>query len=242
MQINPLSSRARANARVEGPLHLQPITPVRRHFNPHFRTRGWSMPHRPSSKPSPPAKTMPPSGSTRQAAPALRRAACTCSTTWWSPPSCSPRAFSASPRADRCFSVAKLFFAYGLGNALYFPLAVGATSILWPGPPHAATCIRHHRASPADAVLLGADQLRHAAGAHASRRPRLRSLQIRLGVSAGEALPAALFERFKRRFGVEILDGIGSTETLHMFISNRPGSPAPAPAARSFPATRRPHR
>ena len=74
--------------------------------------------------------------------------------------------------ADRCFSVAKLFFAYGLGNALYFPFFVGATSILWPGPPLAANVYQRDREAPADAVLLGADRLRDAAGAHAIRPGR----------------------------------------------------------------------
>ena len=70
---------------------------------------------------------------------------------------------------DRCFSVAKLFFAYGLGNSMYFPFAVGATTILWPGAVAATDGIRDHRASPSHAVLLRADSLRDAAGAPLSR-------------------------------------------------------------------------
>jgi len=129
---------------------------------------------------------------------------------------------------DRCFSVAKLFFAYGLGNALYFPLAVGATSILWPGPPKPQKIfeiIEHHRPTlffsvPSNyANLLGCER--------SSTLPDFDLSSIRYGISAGEALPATLFRRFKERFGVEILDAIGSTEVLHMFIANRPGAVRP---------------
>jgi benzoate-CoA ligase family protein len=125
--------------------------------------------------------------------------------------------------ADRCFSVAKLFFAYGLGNALYFPLAVGATSILMPGPPLPANVyatIARHRPTLFSSVPTGyAMLLSHPGDFDLS--------SIRLAVSAGESLPASLYERFKQRFGVDILDGIGSTEVLHMFISNRPASIRP---------------
>ena len=124
---------------------------------------------------------------------------------------------------DRCFSVAKLFFAYGLGNAGYFPLAVGATSILSPGPPQAASVfavIERHRPTIFSSVPTGfAMLLAHPGDFDLS--------SVRLAVSAGEALPAPLYERFKQRFGVDILDGIGSTEALHMFMSNRPGAIRP---------------
>ena len=125
--------------------------------------------------------------------------------------------------ADRCFSVAKLFFAYGLGNAGYFPLAVGATSILWPGPPQAAqifATIERYRPTLFFSVPTGyAMLLAHAGEFDLS--------SIRLAVSAGEALPPALYERFRTRFGIEVIDGIGSTEALHMFISNHPGRSRP---------------
>jgi benzoate-CoA ligase len=123
---------------------------------------------------------------------------------------------------DRTFSVAKLFFAYGLGNALYFPLAVGATTILSPGPPAAARVfdvIERHQPTIFFSVPTNYGMLL----AH-TREPEFDLSSVRLAVSAGEALPPALFERFKRRFGLEILDGIGSTEALHMFIANRPGA------------------
>jgi benzoate-CoA ligase len=129
--------------------------------------------------------------------------------------------------ADRCFSVAKLFFAYGLGNALYFPLAVGAASVLWPGAPTPANIyavIERHRPTLLFSVPTGYGMLL----AHPEERREGGGTacdlsSVRLAVSAGEALPPALYERFKRRFGVDIIDGIGSTEVLHMFISNRPG-------------------
>jgi benzoate-CoA ligase len=119
--------------------------------------------------------------------------------------------------ADRCFSVPKLFFAYGLGNAGYFPLAVGATSILCPDPPTAAgvyRTIERHRPTLFFSVPTGYAMLLSQAG-------HFDLSSVRLAVSAGEALPGSLYERFKQRFGIDILDGIGSTEALHMFISNR---------------------
>jgi benzoate-CoA ligase family protein len=143
---------------------------------------------------------------------------------------------------DRCFSVAKLFFAYGLGNALYFPLAVGAASILWPGPPKPQKIfeiIERHRPTlffsvPSNyATLLAEVCSRDHMGTAAPGCPGAQGApdfdlsSIRYGISAGEALPAALFHRFKERFGVEILDAIGSTEVLHMFIANRPGAVRP---------------
>jgi benzoate-CoA ligase family protein len=140
--------------------------------------------------------------------------------------------------ADRTFSVAKLFFAYGLGNALYFPFAVGATTILWPGAPTPANVyavIERHKPTLFYSVPTGYGMLlahdRPASpklGDDADERRRDFDLSsIRLAVSAGEALPAALYDRFKQRFGIDILDGIGSTETLHMFISNRPDAIRP---------------
>ncbi|OFW23180.1 MAG: 4-hydroxybenzoate--CoA ligase [Acidobacteria bacterium RIFCSPLOWO2_02_FULL_65_29] len=133
--------------------------------------------------------------------------------------------------SDRCFSVAKLFFAYGLGNALYFPLAVGATSILWGGPPTPSNVYRvieRHRPTIFYSVPTGYGMLL----AHRSDHDLS---SIRVAVSAGEALPPALYERFKRRFGIEVLDGIGSTEALQTFISNRPGAIRPGSSGRLVP-------
>jgi len=123
---------------------------------------------------------------------------------------------------DRCFSVAKLFFAYGLGNAMYFPLAVGATTILWPGataPASVYDVIEQHRPTLFFSVPT------HYAMMLAHRREAgdFDLSSVRCAVSAGESLPPAVFTRFRERFGIEILDGIGSTEVLHIFISNRRG-------------------
>lgn len=123
---------------------------------------------------------------------------------------------------DCCFSVAKLFFAYGLGNALYFPFAVGACTVLMPGRPEPKrifeTC-----AATQPTLFFGVPTAYAAMLALAEKEPyQLDS--VRQGVSAGEALPKAVWERFKQRFGVEILDGIGSTEILHIFISNQAGA------------------
>jgi benzoate-CoA ligase len=127
---------------------------------------------------------------------------------------------------DRCYSVPKLFFAYGIGNGMYFPLAVGATSILFPGPPLPAnvySMIEAHRPTLFFSVPTGYAMML----SHQPPGPDFDLSTVRLAVSAGESLPAALYERFKARFGVDIIDGIGSTETLHMFIANRPGAIRP---------------
>jgi 4-hydroxybenzoate-CoA ligase len=123
---------------------------------------------------------------------------------------------------DRCFSVAKLFFAYGLGNAGYFPLAAGATSIVWSGsnaPPNVFRVI-----AQTNPTLFFSVPSNYAALLAYDAAPAGPLTGIRWAVSAGEALPTALYQRFKERFGLEILDAIGSTEALHMFIANRPGA------------------
>ena len=136
--------------------------------------------------------------------------------------------------ADRTFSVAKLFFAYGLGNALTFPFAVGATTILWPGPPtppNVYAQIERYKPTLFYSVPTNYGQLL----AHRRESADFDLGSIRQAVSAGEALPKALYDRFKERFGVEILDGIGSTEILHIFISNRPGRVRPGSAGQLVP-------
>lgn len=136
--------------------------------------------------------------------------------------------------SDRFFSVAKLFFAYGLGNGLYFPLSVGATSILLPGPPRPQDIfhiIERHR--PTLFFSVPSNYVKLLTYAAANRDLDLSS--IRHAVSAGEALPASVFYRFKERFGVEILDAIGSTEALHMMISNAPGQVRPGSSGKVLP-------
>ncbi len=135
---------------------------------------------------------------------------------------------------DRCFSVAKLFFAYGLGNSMYFPLSVGATTILWPGPltpPVVYDCIARYRPTLFFSVPTHYAMML----AHGAEGREFDLSSIRCAVSAGEALPPAVFARFRQRFGVEILDGIGSTEVLHIFISNQRGRIRPGSSGVTVP-------
>ena len=121
---------------------------------------------------------------------------------------------------DVVFSAAKLFFAYGLGNALTFPLALGATAILMaerPTPAAVFARLRRHRPS----IFCGVPTFY--ASMLSSALPARSDVGLRVCVSAGEALPREIGERWARHFGVDILDGIGSTEMLHIFLSNRPG-------------------
>ncbi len=127
---------------------------------------------------------------------------------------------------DVTFSVSKLFFAYGLGNGMYFPFAVGAQTVYLaarPQPESVLDLVARHRPTVFFSVPTFYAALLRAA--EAGTRADFSS--VRLAVSAGEALPAELFEQFRQRFGIEILDGIGSTEMLHMFIANRPGAARP---------------
>ncbi len=136
---------------------------------------------------------------------------------------------------DRFFSVAKLFFAYGLGNGLYFALSVGATSILWPGspsPPNIFSVVERHKPTLFFSVPSNYSSL---LSYRREDGPDFDLSTVRHAVSAGEALPAPIFERFKERFGVEILDAIGSTEALHMFIANRPGAVRPGSSGQILP-------
>jgi len=134
---------------------------------------------------------------------------------------------------DVCFSAAKLFFAYGLGNAMTFPLWVGGSAVLSdqrPSPQMTFEAIARHRPSLYFGVpTLYAAQLQ----ALRSENPDLGSL--RLCVSAGEALPADILRRWQQRTGLVILDGIGSTEALHIFISNRVDDVKPGASGRLVP-------
>ncbi|MDP9046370.1 MAG: benzoate-CoA ligase family protein [Pseudomonadota bacterium] len=126
---------------------------------------------------------------------------------------------------DVCFSAAKLFFAYGLGNALTFPMSVGATTILMAERPTPEATFRRWTGEVGGVkptVFFGAPT--GFAGMLASPAlPARQAVALRLVSSAGEALPADIGERFQRHFGTDIVDGIGSTEMLHIFLSNRPG-------------------
>lgn len=123
--------------------------------------------------------------------------------------------------SDVVFSAAKLFFAYGLGNALSFTLATGATAVLMaerPTPASVFKCLTEKKPT----LFYGVPTLYAAMLAH-PEFPRKETLALRLCVSAGEALPAQISKSWKERTGLDILDGIGSTEMLHIFLSNRPG-------------------
>ncbi len=135
--------------------------------------------------------------------------------------------------SDVVFSAAKLFFAYGLGNALTFPLAVGATTVLMaerPTPDSVFKRLVEHKAT----IFYGVPTL-YAAMLVSPNFPKKENLALRVGTSAGEALPPEILKRFAERTGVELLDGIGSTEMLHIFISNRPGDVMPGTTGKAVP-------
>jgi benzoate-CoA ligase len=122
---------------------------------------------------------------------------------------------------DICYSVAKLFFAYGLGNALTFPMSAGATTVLLPARPTpdlVAALIKQHQVT-----IFYAVPTFYAAFLASPAAPARNELKLRRCVSAGEALPPEIGRRWSERYGVDILDGIGSTEMLHIFLSNRVG-------------------
>ena len=137
---------------------------------------------------------------------------------------------------DVVFSAAKLFFAYGLGNGLTFPLAIGATTVLMAERPTAEAVfrrLREHR----PAVFYGVPTLYGMMLAHPDC-PRRDELRLRCCTSAGEALPDELGRQWSERFGVDILDGIGSTEMLHIFMSNRAGEVRYGSTGRPVPGYR----
>jgi benzoate-CoA ligase family protein len=122
---------------------------------------------------------------------------------------------------DICYSVAKLFFAYGLGNALTFPMSAGATTVLLPSrptPDAVADLLKKHQVTVFYAVPTF-----YAAFLASSAAPGRAELNLRRCVSAGEALPPEVGRRWRERYGTDILDGIGSTEMLHIYLSNRAG-------------------
>ncbi len=126
---------------------------------------------------------------------------------------------------DVCFSAAKLFFAYGLGNALSFPLSVGATVVLMAERPTPDAVFKRWtdgRPGHQPTIFFGAPT--GFAGMLASPNlPTQSAITLRMCSSAGEALPAEIGEKFKRQFNIDIIDGIGSTEMLHIYLSNQPG-------------------
>ncbi len=123
---------------------------------------------------------------------------------------------------DVVYSAAKLFFAYGLGNAMSFPLSVGATAVLLPDrptPEAVLATLRTHQPT----IFCGVPTLYAGLLATPDLGPGAGSARLRACVSAGEALPEEIGRRWRERVGVDVLDGLGSTEMLHIFLSNRPG-------------------
>ncbi|MCW3476645.1 benzoate-CoA ligase family protein [Limobrevibacterium gyesilva] len=124
---------------------------------------------------------------------------------------------------DVTFSASKIFHAYGLGNSMTFPMAVGGAAVLLPDrPTPAAVLATMQRFQPT--LFYGAPTLYAALLAHPGIGPGAGSARLRHCISAGEALPEAVGQRWSQAVGVDILDGIGSTEMLHIFVSNRPGA------------------
>lgn len=143
------------------------------------------------------------------------------------------RAVLGIRESDVVFSAAKLFFAYGLGNALTFPLSVGATAVLLPGRPTPDAVfgiLRQHQPT----IFYGVPTLYAGLLADAGR-PKRSELALRVCTSAGEALPAEIGRKWTAEYGSEILDGIGSTEMLHIFLSNRPGQVRYGTTGRAVP-------
>ncbi len=135
-------------------------------------------------------------------------------------------------RDDRCLSAAKAFFAYGLGNSVLYPLSAGACTILEPAP--STPDVITGRVRQYGATLFFAGPTFFANMLHA-KLPADAIAGVRLTASAGEALPAALYQRWTSRFGVDIIDGIGMTETLHIFLSNREGAVRPGTTGIAVP-------
>jgi benzoate-CoA ligase family protein len=127
---------------------------------------------------------------------------------------------------DRTVSAAKLFFAYGLGNNMHFPMRVGAQGVLYPHRPTPEAMfelIQRHRPT----LFFGVPTLYAAMLQVKEAEKRYDLSSLRLCISAGEALPEELYRRWREKFRVEVLDGIGTTEILHIFLSNRPGQVRP---------------
>jgi acetyl-CoA synthetase len=134
---------------------------------------------------------------------------------------------------DVVFSPPKIFFAYGFGNSLTFPFAAGATTVLLPGRPDADAvfgAIERHRPT----VLFGLPTLYVALAAHPGAEKRDLS-SLRMCVSAAETLSSELFNEWRRRYGLAIVEGLGSTEVLHIYLSNTPQAQKPGASGRCVP-------
>jgi 4-hydroxybenzoate-CoA ligase len=134
---------------------------------------------------------------------------------------------------DTVYSVAKIFFAYGLGNAMSFPMSVGATTVLFNGRPTPDVVV-DIIAREKPTIFCGVPTLYAATVAHLARQG-VPEAQMRLCISAGEALPEEIGIKWRALWGVDILDGVGSTEMLHIFLSNRPGDVVYGTSGRPVP-------
>lgn len=147
---------------------------------------------------------------------------------------------------DIVFSGARLFFSYGLGNGMYFPMSVGAAAVLNAHAPSPENVFRHlEKFRPT--IFFGVPTLYGQMLEYKAKQDKERGVKktspndqhefssVRVCVSAGEALPTDIFDRWKKRFGIEIIDGIGSTEMLHIFLSNRPGDIKPGSTGKAVP-------
>jgi benzoate-CoA ligase len=138
--------------------------------------------------------------------------------------------------SDLVYSAAKLFFAYGLGNSLTFPMAAGATTILSaerPTPAVVSNILRTQQPT----IFYGVPTL-YAAMLASPDLPKREEVALRRCASAGEALPEQIGKAWRERFGIDILDGIGSTEMLHIFLSNRPGEVRDGTTGKAVPGYR----
>lgn len=131
---------------------------------------------------------------------------------------------------DVMLSVPKLAFGYALGTNLLFPLLAGASCVLFPDKPSPERLVQLARRFHPTLLTLVPTALNQLCGCEQARGDDF--AQVRLAVSAGEALPPELYARFKARFGVEVLDGIGSAEMFHIFITNRLGDVTPGSLGR----------
>ncbi|HEX6684868.1 MAG TPA: benzoate-CoA ligase family protein [Candidatus Limnocylindrales bacterium] len=136
---------------------------------------------------------------------------------------------------DRVLSVPKMFFAYGLGTSMFFPLSVGASVVLEPARSTPATVTERLREDRPTIFVAGPTFF---AAMLNTPVPEEALAGVRLATSAGEPLPAPIYQRFLDRYGVQIIDGLGSTEALHIFISNRPGDVTPGTSGTPVPGYR----
>lgn len=136
--------------------------------------------------------------------------------------------------ADRTFAVAKLFFTFGQGGNLIFPWYAGGSIVLYPGPPRDTQAVLETVARFQPTILYNAPTGYAMALAIDDLTEQFDLSSLRLCVSAGEALPAPIWEQWKARTGLNIIDGIGSTENYHIFLSNRPGDIRPGSSGKPF--------